>query len=224
MSEGFHVHGPHDHAVEHVAEHGGHDSDKFSGRIAVMTAILATIGALFGYMGGATQNNASLYKNNAAIKKTEASNQWNYYQAKSNKQNLSELAIVLPGVDVEKYKSEVQRYKSEKEVIKKGAEKLEATSLDWDRKSEEEMHQHHKWALAATAEQIAIALAAITLLTRRKWMQYLAYGVAVLGIGLALLAWLPPAQHADGAHAEATATGTPEAGAVTSAKSASAGH
>ncbi len=188
MSEDFHVHGPHDHA----AEHAGHDGDKFSGRIAVMTAILATIGALFGYMGGATQNNASLFKNNAAIKKTEASNQWNYYQAKSNKQNLSELAIVLPGVDVEKYRSEVQRYRAEKEVIKKNAEKLEASSLDWDHRSDEEMHQHHKWALATTAEQIAIALAAITLLTRRKWMQYLAYGVAAVGIGLGVLAWLPP--------------------------------
>ena len=84
MSDGFHVHGPHDHAVEHA----GHDGDKFSGRIAVMTAILATVGALFGYLGGATQNNAAMLKNDAAIKKTEAANQWNYYQAKSNKQNL----------------------------------------------------------------------------------------------------------------------------------------
>ena len=160
-----------------------------------MTAILATIGALFGYMGGATQNNAALFKNNAAIKKTEASNQWNYYQAKSNKQNLSELAIALPGVDAEKYKSEANRYKSEKEVIKKAAEKLEATSLDWDHRSDEEMHQHHKWALATTAEQIAISLAAITLLTRRKWMQYLAYGIATVGIVLGVLAWMPPTEH-----------------------------
>ena len=70
---GFHVHGPHDHELEHAAQHG--DKDKFSGSIAVITAILATVGALFSYMGGATQANAGLYKNNAAIKKTEASNQ-----------------------------------------------------------------------------------------------------------------------------------------------------
>jgi hypothetical protein len=76
---GFHVHGPHDHELEHAAQHA--DKDRFAGTIAVMTAILATIGALFAYMGGATQANAGLYKNNAAIKKTEASNQWNYYQA-----------------------------------------------------------------------------------------------------------------------------------------------
>ena len=87
---GFHVHGPHDHELEHAAQH---DPEGFAGQLAVITAILATVGALFSYMGGATQANAGLFKNNAAIKKTEASNQWNYYQAKSSKQNLSELAL-----------------------------------------------------------------------------------------------------------------------------------
>ena len=67
----------------------------FSGRLAVITAVLATIGAIFSYMGGATQANAGMFKNDAAIKKTEAANQWAYYQAKSTKQNLSELALDL---------------------------------------------------------------------------------------------------------------------------------
>ena len=183
--EGFHVHGPHDHAVEHAA-HGG---DDFSGKIAVMTAILATVGAMFGYEGGATQNDAAMFKNEAAIKKTAASNQWNYYQAKSNKQNLAELATSLPGVDVQRYKDEVSRYKGEKDDIKKDADKLEAQSTEWNQKSDEKMHEHHQWALATTAIQIAISLAAITLLTRRKWMEYGAYGVAAVGVVLGLLAW-----------------------------------
>ncbi|RZI43263.1 DUF4337 domain-containing protein [Herbaspirillum sp. HC18] len=181
---GFHVHGPHDHEVEHAA-HGG---DGFAGKIAVITAILATVGALFGYMAGDTQNKAALFKNNAAIKKTEASNQWNYYQAKSNKQNLAELAMSLPGVDVEKYKAEVERYKKEKNDIKTDAEKLENVSHEWDAQSEEQMHQHHRWAQAMTAVQIAISLAAITLLTRKKWLEFGSYGVAGVGVILALLA------------------------------------
>ncbi|RJF98162.1 DUF4337 domain-containing protein [Noviherbaspirillum saxi] len=183
---GFHVHGPHDHEVEHAA----HGSDGFSSKIAVTTAILATIGALFGYQAGDTQNNAALFKNNAAIKKTEASNQWNYYQAKSNKQNLAELAMTLPNVDVDKYKSEVDRYKKEKADIKADAEKLEAVSLDWDKKSDDQMHQHHRWAQAMTAEQIAISLAAITLLTRKKWLEYASYGLAGVGVALGIAAWL----------------------------------
>jgi hypothetical protein len=155
----------------------------------VLTAILATVGATFGYLGGATQNDAAMFKNNAAIKKTEASNQWNYYQAKSSKQNLAELALSL-GADAEKSKAEMRRYKDEKETIRQDAEKLEASSRDWDKKSDEAMHQHHRWAMATTAEQIAISLAAITLLTRRKWLEYGAYGVAVIGLGLGALAAL----------------------------------
>ncbi|HEX8611111.1 MAG TPA: DUF4337 domain-containing protein [Telluria sp.] len=183
---GFHVHGPHDHAVEHAA----HNNDPFSNNIAVMTAVLATVGAMFGYQGGATQNDAALYKNNAAIEKTKAANSWNYYQAKSNKQNLAELAMVLPGVDPEKYKADVVRYKLEKDDIRKQAEALDAKADDWNRQSDAKMHQHHQWALATTAEQIAISLAAITLLTRKKWLMIGAYAVAAVGILLGVFAWL----------------------------------
>jgi lipopolysaccharide export LptBFGC system permease protein LptF len=179
---GFHVHGPHDHELEHAAQHGG---DRFSGQIAVMTAILATVGALFSYMGGATQDNAGLFKNNAAIKKTEASNQWNYYQAKSSKQNLSELAVALVADDKKPlYVAEVERYKKEKAEIKTAADKLEAEAKDWDERSDAQMHLHHRWAQATTALQISIALAAIALLTRRKWLEWGMFGVAAIGVAL----------------------------------------
>lgn len=180
---GFHVHGPHDHAVEHATQHA--DKDKFSGMVAVMTAILATIGALFSYMGGATQANAVLYKNTAAIKKTEASNQWNYYQAKSNKQNLAELAVALvPDGKKEAFAKDTERYKAEKNDIKVIADKLEAEAVAWDQRSDAEMHLHHRWAQATTALQVSIALAAISLLTRRNWLKWGMFGVAAIGLVL----------------------------------------
>ena len=190
MSEhGFHVHGPHDHALEHAAE-GGHD-DKFTNQIAMITAIIATVGAMFSYMGGATQANAGLYKNNAAIKKTEASDQWNFYQAKSTKQALAELARDLaPEEKKAAYQAKVDRYDKEKADIKMGAEKLEATATQWDQQSDEQMHQHHRWAQSTTVLQIAIALAAIALLTRKKWLEYGMFGVAGVGIVIGILAVL----------------------------------
>ena len=130
---GFHVHGPHDHELEHATQ-GAHGASHESGggmiaQIAVITAIIATVGALFSYMGGATQANAGLYKNNAAIKKTEASNQWNFFQAKSTKQSLAELARDLAPDDKKPvYQVKIDRYEKEKTEIKLGAEKLEAES------------------------------------------------------------------------------------------------
>jgi hypothetical protein len=142
-------------------------------------------------MGGLTQANAGLYKNESAIKKTEASNQWNYYQAKSSKQNLSELAIELaPEPRKAFYADEVKRYKGEKELVKKDAEKFERESEEWSKKSDEQIHQHHRWAQATTALQISIALAAIALLTRSLRLQYGVYVLAALGMAVGVLASL----------------------------------
>ena len=191
MSEGgFHVHGPHDHELEHAAQ-GGHDSGGMIAQIAVITAIIATVGAIFSYMGGATQANAGLYKNNAAIKKTEAANQWNYFQAKSTKQSLSEFARDLAPEDKKAvYQSKIDRYEKEKTEIKAGAEKLEAEATTWDKSSDEQMHQHHRWAQATTVLQVSIALAAIALLTRKKWLEYGMFALASVGVVIGVLAAL----------------------------------
>ncbi len=185
----FHVHGPHDHELEHAAHH---EPKGLAGQLAVITAVLATLGAFFSYMGGATQANAGLFKNNAAITKTEAANRWNYFQAKSSKQNLAELALDLTPSEEQKakYREKIARYETEKNEIKAQAEKLEAESTAWDHSSDEQLHLHHRWAQATTALQVGIALAAIALLTKRRWMEYATLGAGALGIGLGIAAWL----------------------------------
>jgi Na+/glutamate symporter len=191
---GFHVHGPHDHELEHAAQHAGHDAGAGAGminQIAMFTAVIATVGAVFAYMGGATQANAGLYKNNAAIKKTEASNQWNYFQSKSTKQSLAEVSRDLSPPDRQPaYQAKVDRYEKEKKEIEVEARKLEAQATEWDKRSDEQMHQHHRWAQATTALQVSIALAAIALLTRKKWLEWGMFGVAGIGVAIGLLALL----------------------------------
>ena len=197
---GFHVHGPHDHELEHAVQgahgdgHGhGHEGGKsMTNQIAMFTAIIATVGAIFAYMGGATQANAGLFKNNAAIKKTEASNQWNYFQSKSTKQSLAEVSRDLTSAEAEKakYHAKIDRYEKEKNEIKAVAEKLEADATAWDKKSDEQMHQHHRWAQATTVLQVSIALAAIALLTRKKWLEYAMFASGAAGIVVGALAAL----------------------------------
>ena len=213
MSGGhFHVHGPHDHEVEHAAAaessgHGEHgkSSSALPQRVALMTAMLAFCGAISSWQGSTTlseamllKNESILLKNQSVLKKTEASNQWNYYQAKSSKQNLAELALALaPKEKLEFYGKEVERYKQEKEVIKKDAEVLELEVKKYDAQSDaankqsaEKIHPHHRWELAMTLFQIAIALASITILTRMRWL-FVTSGLAgVAGLALAATAWL----------------------------------
>ena len=145
----------------------------------MMTAIFATIGALYGYMAGATQNEALLFKNEAAIKTLEASDQWNFYQAKSSKQNLAELGATLTvGEPQAKYVQEIERYKNEKESILVAAKKLEEAGKEASARSAASMHVHHRWAQAMMLIQIAIALAAITILTRNR-----AIGIGAVCVG-----------------------------------------
>jgi len=188
MSEEFEVRGAHEDRMDEAAER---EPKGMAGQLAVVTAVLATVGAMFSYMAGATQADAGLMKNNAAIKKTEASNQWNFYQAKSSKQNLSELGLNLSD-DAHKafFAQEAKRYDSEKTEIKLAAEKLEKESTAFDDASEAQMHQHHRWAQATTALQIAIAMAAMALLTKKRWLEKGVFVVSSIGLIVGVLAYL----------------------------------
>jgi hypothetical protein len=183
----FEVHGPEKHEVEHAA----HAGDSLAGRVAVMTAILSTVGAVFSYQGGATQNDAMMYKNEAVLRRTEASDQWAFYQAKSNKQHLAELAAIIapPGKRVV-YEAEVERYKQEKKEIQARAEALEAETKRFNELSEHALHPHHRLALATTLVQISISIAAITVLTRKRWLFWASGVAAAIGGALWVSAWL----------------------------------
>jgi hypothetical protein len=183
---GVHVHGPHDHEVEHQAHQSG-----LGQRIAIFTAILATIGAVVSFLGGHTQNEALYYKNSAVLKKTEASNQWNYYQAKSMKQNLAEFAagLATDPAKVEKYLAEAKRYSDEKKDIQKEAEKLEKESAAFSTRAEKALHPHEMLAISMTLLQIAIALASITVLTKKDWLLWGAGLAALAGVATGIIAW-----------------------------------
>ena len=188
MSEhGVHVHGPHDHAVEHEAHRGG-----LGQQVALFTAILATVGAIVSFFGGDTQNNAMLFKNEAVLERAEASDQWNFYQAKSMKQNLAEIAasVATDPKKVEFYQGEAKRYSTEKKEVEQEARKHEQAYKDWNEKSEHALHPHHWLAISMTLLQIAIALASITVLTQKRWLLVSAGAFALLGAVSGTLAYM----------------------------------
>ncbi len=184
---GVHVHGAHDHAMEHEAQKGG-----LGQQVAIFSAVLATVGAIVSFFGGDTQNSALLFKNDAVYERAEASDQWNFYQAKSMKQNLAELAAAIntDPKKVEFYQSEVKRYAAEKKDIEKVAKAHEAKAKELNRLSDQAMHPHHFLAISMTLLQIAIALASITVLTQRRWLLYGAALSAFSGAVLAVVAYV----------------------------------
>ena len=104
------------------------------------------------------------------------------------RRGLFQTSVGTSGEQQVKYQKEVDRYKKEKEEIMPEAKKLEQQSKEAEEKSEAAMHVHHRWAQATTLIQISIALAAITILTRSKGLEYIAYGVAAGSVAIGVLA------------------------------------
>jgi hypothetical protein len=183
---GVHVHGAHDHAVEHEAHKGG-----LGQQVAIFSAVLATVGAVVSFLGGHTQNEALIFKNHAVLKKAEASDQWAFYQAKSMKQNIAELAAITTSdpKKVEFYQAEAKRYNAEKKDIEVKARALDKESEQFNERSEHALHPHERLAISMTLLQIAIALASITVLTQKRWLLAGAGIAALGGAGLGIAAW-----------------------------------
>jgi len=74
--------------------------------------------------------------------------------------------------------------------IKVIADKLEAQVTMWEQQSNDQLLQHHRWNQSTTVLQVAIALAVIALLTKKKWLEYAMFVAGGLGLLVGLLAAL----------------------------------
>jgi hypothetical protein len=148
--------------VHHRAEHSG---ETWISWVAFSTAILAVLAAIAGLLSGQ-------HANEAMMSQIEASDQWNYYQAKSIKASVLDAKMSLAGAPNESDQSKRDRYEKEQEEIKSEAERKEGAAKS-------NFHKHEVFARGVTMFQIAIAIAAISALTKRRhfWMVSLLFGV-----------------------------------------------
>jgi len=156
---------PLEHLHEKVHESAEHSSETWISWVALSTAILAVLAAIAGLLSGQRVNEAMMNQ-------IEASDQWNYYQAKSIKASVLDAKMSLTGTPNESDQSKRDRYEKEQEQIKSEAEHKEAAAKS-------NFHKHEVFARGVTMFQIAIAIAAISALTRRRkfWIVSLLFGI-----------------------------------------------
>lgn len=188
MEEEFEVPSPHEHIVEEKVEK---EQGGLTQKIALMTAVLSTIGALIAYQSGSAQTEAMFLKNASILKQAQASDQWAFYQAKSTKGHIAEAAAALASSAEIRDLFLAQKIKLDKEKlnIQAEAKKLQAESNKLGEESEARLHPHERLALAMTFIQIAVALAAITVLTQRRWLLWGSVGSAAIGLTAAVSAF-----------------------------------
>ncbi|WP_414441360.1 DUF4337 domain-containing protein [Burkholderia sp. 22PA0106] len=182
-----HEHAPHDHAVEHAA----HAGDPLSRWVAVFTAILAALASLLHYEEGVLQTQALMYKNNAVLLQSKASDQWNLYQAQSNKGHLMELAAELAGPEKQaRFKEQIDKYNARKKDIAEKAKALEQQVEEANRQSESKEHPQHLFGQALALISAAISLAAITSLTGSRRLFVVVALAGLAGVGVSITAFL----------------------------------
>jgi hypothetical protein len=154
---------PTEHLHETIEEKVKENETGWSMYVAISTAMVAVLAALAGLLAGH-------HSNEALIDQIKASDQWAYYQAKGIKAEIKSIAVngVVDAAGQEKYKKE-------QEVIKEKAEEHEHSS-------EAHLSRHVVLARSVTLFQIAIAISAIAILTRKKILWFTGLVFSATGI------------------------------------------
>ena len=155
--------------------------------LALTTVILAVCATLATFKGGG-------YSTRSMMSQAQASDQWAFYQAKSVKSNIYEVARIQMELEADgaaparaealrakaaDFAKKIAKYDAEKEVIQGDARKLE------DLKAEAQKHSA-AFGIAVIFLQIAILLSSIAALLKKKPVWWLGLVVGVLGIGFFL--------------------------------------
>jgi hypothetical protein len=171
MPEEIEVPTEHLHEAIHEAAHGG-GGGSFNMQVALSSALVAVLAAVCALFAGA-------YANEAVVNEIKSANTWSYYQSKSIKSSVlaskADLLQALGRKAGEADLKKLEEYKAEMEEIKAEAEKLthEAEAL---------LHRHETLAKGVTLFQIAIALSAISVLTKKRFLWLGGLGLSLGGV------------------------------------------
>lgn len=154
--------------AHHHLEHGSNTTAKE----ALTSAIFAVFAAIAALLAGH-------HSNEAMIEQLHASDQWGYYQAKGIKASVmsakAELLTELGKPKDEKTEAKLEAYKSDQEHISEKANENE-------KESAKHLAIHQILARSVTFFQIAITMAAISILTRRKQFWFVSLGFGLVGL------------------------------------------
>jgi len=165
---------------EEIHHHATHSAERWTLEVALSCALLAGMAAVASMKAGH-------YANEAMISQIESANQWNYFQAKSIKEaqlrTKMELLSALGRPLAEADQSKSAEYSQEKERIQQKAEEL-------GREARQGLRTHHILARSVTMFQIAIAVGAISVLTKRRAFWFVSLGFGVVGLLFVAQSWL----------------------------------
>lgn len=157
---------------EDIVHHAHAAPEQWVLGVALTAALLAVFAAI-------TSLIAEHHAEEAMILQIRCSDQWNYYQAKGIKANQLaskvELLTALGKSVDEKDKIKLEKYEKEHKEIKEEADRLQ-------KESNEHLRHHERLTPGVTMFQVAIAVGAISVLTKRRRFWYASIAFGAVGI------------------------------------------
>lgn len=182
--------------LEHAehAEHAAHAGNPFITIVSVTIALLAVAAATVGSLETIESGGAIAEKNEAVLRQSQASDQYTFYQAKSLKKNMLDIAIAAGNPKATEYGETVKRYEEEGKDILKEAKEFEKKRDEKLKEAEHHEHRHHVLTTGVTLLHVAIAVATIAIITKgQRWPWYASILLGLGGIAVSAYAYLPVA-------------------------------
>lgn len=172
------------------AEEARHEKDAFAGRVSILVAILAVVTAATSSLENTETAGAITDSSRAVLAQDKATDQWNFFEAKSLKKNVFDVAASQGGPKADVYAAKSAHEAEDQNVAQDKAKDFEKKRDEALESSETHEHRHHRLAIAATLLEIGIAISTIAIITRRHWPWAMAAILGVGGVAIAVSAYL----------------------------------
>ncbi len=162
----------HEQSDEHAQEVLKEGKEKWVLYVALTTAVIAVLAAVTGLLAGD-------HADEAMLSQIRSSDKWAFYQAKSVKSQLiASTNKVLIAIGKQPAKEDSAKIVSNKN----DQEKIREQALEAQKESDEHVARHKILARGVTLFQVAIAIGAISIITKRKALWITSVCFALVGI------------------------------------------
>ena len=172
---------PHEHVVEAAERHEQLGGPRWT---PIAAAVVAVLAALANMVSTQRVNQALIEKNQAILLFTHASDAYNYYQAKSIKEDVYLATSTLHvGDTVTQLRKVADHEHTSKQAVLEKARNFEKQAEEEDAKSERLMQSRETMEIGVAFLQVAIVILSISSLVGTLLLPVMAAGCTLAGLG-----------------------------------------
>jgi hypothetical protein len=175
--------------AEHAAE-AAESGDPLIGRVTFTIAVLAVAAAIAASLETTESDSAIVAKNDAVLAQDQATDQWGFANSKSLRKKVFEIAADAGGDRAAGYVKSAAHEGADEAAARSGAKAYEAKRDAALERAEVYERRHGRLTVSSTLLHMAIAIATLSILLRRRWPWFTALLLSAAGVVVGAWAFL----------------------------------